>query len=238
MKYYKTPKFAKVLTSTGFITVTACFLIAIGAISWFALSRSTKVEAPKENNSQKEYIEDNNSYNENIAPDIIVEQPSNDVNESLNNIPYENDNHITTSENPKSEKQNFILPIEGNISKGYSDTALQYSATYGDMRVHMGVDILCDKGSNIKSVGSGVVKSVTEDIYLGKIIEIIYDEKITVKYCGMDNVNVKQNDKIAIGDIIGTSGDVPSECIDNPHIHIEAYVDGQCTSPLMALDLE
>ena len=106
------------------------------------------------------------------------------------------------------------------------------------MRLHTGVDILCENGSNIKSVGSGIVKSIIDDVNLGKVIVIDYDDSITVKYCGMASVNVKENDKIATGEIIGTSGEVPSECADKPHIHIEVIVDNEYSSPLKTLGLE
>ena len=240
MKYYKTSRFAKIITSTGFISITACLLIALGAIGWFTLSRSNeKIETPSENNSNQEYNDNGDSYIENTEPDnTVVETPAADVNESVNDIPYDSDTSAQEIEKPAPQEQNYVLPIAGNISKGYSDSALQYSATYGDMRLHTGVDILCDTGSNIKSVGSGSVKSITDDAILGKVITIEYDEKITVKYCGMASANVKENDKVATGDIIGTSGEIPGECADNPHIHIEVLKDNQTVSPFEALGLE
>ena len=106
------------------------------------------------------------------------------------------------------------------------------------MRLHTGVDILCETGSNIKSAGSGTVKSVVDDTNYGKIITVEHNGGITIKYCGMGSVNVKENDKVAAGDVIGTSGEIPCECADNPHIHIEVTVDGNITSPLAALGLE
>lgn len=236
MKYYKTPKFAKILTSTGFITITACLLIAIGAIGWFTLSRNNKIESPSQNQSQQEYHDNNSSYDSIVETPNIT--PSTDVNESVNDVPYTDITSGVQSTQPIIEKQTFVLPIKGNISKGYSDSALQYSATYGDMRLHTGVDILCDNGSDIKSVGSGTVKSIIDDANLGKVIIIDYDDSITVKYCGMASVNVKENDKVATADVIGTSGEVPSECADKPHIHIEVIVDNKYCSPLNALGLE
>lgn len=238
MKYYKTSKFTKALTSTGFVTIVACALIAVGAIAWFTLSRSNSVsETPSQNNSVPSYPETDNSYNSKAdTPNTTPETPATDVNDEVADVPYSEDQ--VTPVVPEIEKPTFVLPITGNISKGYSDTALQYSATYDDMRLHTGVDILCDKGSNIKSVGSGTVKSVVDDANLGKIITIEYADYITVKYCGMGSVNIKENDKVATGDIIGTSGDIPSECADNPHIHIEVILDDKVVSPLAALGLE
>ncbi len=238
MKYYKTSKFTKAITSTGFVTIVACALIAVGAISWFALSRDSAVtETPSDNSSSKqEYNNPDNSYNSEVeTPQLETEQPTADVDDNVSDVPYNEDEPATP---PEPEKPAFILPITGNISKGYSDTALQYSATYGDMRLHTGVDILCESGSNIKSAGSGTVKTVTEDANYGRIITIEHSGGIMVKYCGMGSVNVKENDKIAAGDVIGTSGEIPCECADNPHIHIEVTVDGNSTSPLAALGLE
>lgn len=238
MKYYKTSKFTKAITSTGFVTIVACALIAVGAIAWFALSRNNSVtETPSENNSSnQEYTESDNSYNSEASlPQVEIEQPATDVADNVSDVPY---NEEETTPQPEPEKPTFVLPITGNISKGFSDTALQYSATYGDMRLHTGVDILCESGSDIKSAGSGTVKSVIEDANYGRIITVEHLGGITIKYCGMGSVNVKENDKVAAGDIIGTSGDVPSECADNPHIHIEVTLDGNVTSPLAALGLE
>ncbi len=237
MKYYKTSKFTKAITSTGFVTITACALIAVGAIAWFALARNDAItETPSDNSSsQQEYPETDNSYNSVVEiPDTSEEQVT-DVDDDVSDVPYNEDEPTTP---PEPEKPTFVLPITGNISKGYSDSALQYSATYGDMRLHTGVDILCENGSNIKSAGSGTVKSIVEDSSYGRIITIEHTGGITVKYCGFGSVNVKENDKVAVGDVIGTSGEIPCECADNPHIHIEVTVDGNSTSPLAALGLE
>ncbi len=237
MKYYKTSKFTKAITSTGFVTIVACALIAVGAIAWFALSRNNSVtETPSDNNSSiQEYSEPDNSYNSEVTVPDVSEEPSTDVNDSVSDVPYSEEE---TKTQPEPEKPTFILPITGNISKGYSDTALQYSTTYGDMRLHTGVDILCEIGSDIKSAGSGTVKSVVDDANFGRVITVEHLGDITVKYCGMGSINVKEGDRVAAGDIIGTSGDIPCECADNPHIHIEVLLDGNTTSPLAALGLE
>ena len=105
------------------------------------------------------------------------------------------------------------------------------------MRLHTGVDILCAKNSNIKSATNGIVKSIVDDTNLGKTITIEFNN-ITIKYCGMGNVNVKENDKVTAGDIIGVSGEIPAECADKPHVHIEVFVDGKSVSPLSMLGLE
>lgn len=236
MKYYKTSKFTKAITSTGFVTVVACVLIAVGAISWFVLSKNNTVADAPPNSSlpQDEYSVSDNSYNSTVDTSSTNDEPIVDVADNVSDVPYDN---IATTE-PENDKPTFILPISGNISKGYSDTALQYSATYGDMRLHTGIDILCEIGSDIKSVSSGTVTAVSEESNYGRTIVIEYSNDITVKYCGMGSLTVKEGDKVATGDVIGTLGETPCECSDNPHIHIETTVDGNITSPLATLGLE
>lgn len=239
MKYYKTSKFTKSIASTGFIAIIACVLIAAGAITWFALSNKnnavTKTPS-KENSSINSYPHTDNSYNSSAEiPNSEPEQPSADVNDSLSDVPYSTQE---PEEEPKIEAPAFILPVTGNISKGYSDSALQYSATYGDMRLHTGVDILCEIGCEIKSAGSGTVKSITDDANFGKTVTIEHSNGITAKYCGMDSVSFNEGDTVSAGDVIGTLGEIPCECADNPHIHIETVIDGKPTSPLSAFGLE
>lgn len=237
MKYYKTSDFAKKITSTGFITVTACVLIAIGAISWFALSRKSKndiSQTPSENSqSESSYTDEVKSYNDNTPPESSSVEPVTEANENASDVPYTSDN-----EEQKPIEPDFVLPIENDISKTYSDTALQYSATYGDMRLHTGIDILCDKGSNVKAVYNGKITSITDTADYGKVITIEHTSEITVKYCGMANTNFKEGDTVISGDVIGVSGEIPCECADNPHVHIEVFKNGTPISPLKALGLE
>lgn len=233
MKYYKKNSFLKAISSTGLFSIIACVLIAVGAIAWFALSRDNITEKPDTQN-ESSYTEPDFSYNDNTVTQEPSTEPATDVNESVSDIPYSEEPIIEE----KTEIIKFVLPIEGNISKGYSDTALQYSATYNDMRLHTGIDISCDLGSKIKSAGSGTVKSIIDDANYGKIIIIDHTGELTVKYCGFSEVNVKEGDNINAGDVIGLSGEIPCECADSPHIHIEALVKNIISSPLAALGLE
>lgn len=241
MKYYKTPRYAKILTSSKFIGAMACFLIALGVIGWFGLSRSKKqIETPKNNSTPTpSYPNVDSSYNSvTITPEVSDNEITESVNDTVSEVPFVEETTPTESETEQeTEKPIFVLPVVGNILKGYSDSALQYSATYNDMRLHTGVDISCAKNTNIKSACSGTVKSIVDDANLGKIITIEYNN-ILIKYCGMGNAIVSEGDKVTAGDFIGVSGEIPSECADKPHIHIEVLVDGKSVSPLSMLGLE
>lgn len=235
MNYEEHPKTEKFVGSMAFYAIIALSLIAIGVIAWFMVSGKADNMESKNNSStpSESYNSDNESYNDisDMTPDSntseIVENPVSD-------IPY------TESEDTPSLSENtdYVLPAEGKVLKGFSDTVLQKSATYGDMRLHLGIDIECKEGAEIKSVGSGTVAAVEDTADYGKCVSIDYGNGITVKYCGMASINFNSGDKIRTGDVLGTIGTVPCECADGCHLHLESYKDGVCVSPLSLLGLE
>ncbi len=242
MKYYKTSRFPRVIGSAGFTLLISLALIAIGAAIWFAVAKNKPeqkiptTEPPI--GSTPSYDEPSSSYNENTpsTPDVINPAPVTGVAGNESTVPYESQE--TVSEEKVPEKRSFVLPVDGSIIKDYSDTALQYSATYGDMRLHTGIDIAAATGTAVKAVGTGTITSVEDSATYGKTVIIDHGDGITVKYCGLDSIGAKQGDKVTGGDIIGTVGTVPCECSDKSHIHIEVIKDGKSVSPLKALGFE
>ena len=99
------------------------------------------------------------------------------------------------------------------------------------MRLHTGIDIQSKTGSDVKSAADGIVVSVEESSTLGRVITIEHYGDITVKYCGLESLNVKESDTVKCGDVIGTAGTVPSEANDQPHSHIEVYQNGKIVPP-------
>ncbi len=238
MKYEENQKSEKFIGSMGFYAIIALSLIAIGVIAWFAVTKNSENKKPMDDSSlpSESYNSSNESYN-----DISDTSPDNNTSEIVENpvsdVPYnENDGNASVSSEPQNI--DFTLPTDGKIIKGFSDTVLQKSATYGDMRLHLGIDIECKEGANIKSVGSGTILSVEDTTDYGKCISIDYGNGITVKYCGMSTANYASGDKVRTGDILGVIGTVPCECADGFHLHLESYKDGVCVSPLSLLGLD
>lgn len=236
---YEEDKHSGEMGKTGFITVIVLCLLAIGAVSYFAISgMSAKVDNKNKSSGasrdNKAYSSEESSYNSSVKePEFDIPEPSSSVNKSESEIPYGNtEKEAAKPEKKTTEPKNFILPVKGNVSKGYSDSSLQYSATYGDMRLHTGIDIICKTGTDVKSAADGTVISVDESATLGRVITVDHGGDLTVKYCGFESVNVKESDSVKCGDVLGTSGTVPAEANDQPHIHIELYQAGELASPL------
>lgn len=237
---YNENKNPKKSSSIGFYSIIACCLIILGAVAWFAVSNFTRDRTPAENSSdnQSNYSSnnpDNNDNNlnkdDNFSSDLLDPPASQTTAGNESNVPY-------SSQESTVQQKTFILPVEGQITKGYSDSALQFSATFGDMRLHTGIDIKCEKNSQIKSCASGNVTDIKDDSSYGKVVTIDHGDGITLNYCGLNSVSVKIGQKVSSADIIGTVGSVPSESSDGVHLHLSALIEGKICSPLKALGLE
>ena len=101
-------------------------------------------------------------------------------------------------------KNQFIMPVEGIIS-----------GVYGSQRIlngkprwpHYGIDIAAEKGTMIKSSGSGTVTMAEDNLYYtGGTIIMDHGHGISTIYSHLETVMVSIGDKINQGDIIGTVG--------------------------------
>lgn len=233
MKYYGTSKFPKAVGNVGFFSIIAICLVLIGAITWFAVSRynnanekqspTPQISEPKNTQPETQVTEPDASVQS--APTPTVDSAPAQTNEEA--VPYEE----------AEETLELTLP-KGAIIKNHSDTELQYSATYGDMRLHKGIDIELALGSEVTAAAKGTVCEILDDALLGKCVTVEYADNITVKYCGFDTLAVSEGESFSSGRVFGTTGTVPSECADNSHLHIEVKKDGKTVAPLSVFKTE
>lgn len=238
MKYYQSSRFPKVVGSAGFYSIISVCLVLIGAITWFAVSRYNKanetpsptpeISAPQktESTEQTKQVEPEPQVEVQSTPTPPAETV--EAQNTEENIPYEE-----VAEEPVT----LSLPM-GKIIKHYSDTELQYSSTYGDMRLHRGIDIQMSLDSEITAAAKGIIKETADDTLLGKCITVEYADNTIVKYCGFDTLAVSEGEEVNAGRVLGTTGTVPSECADENHIHIEVKKDGKTVEPLSVFKTE
>lgn len=132
----------------------------------------------------------------------------------------------------------FVLPVGGTLKKEFSNEKLQYSETYGDWRIHEGIDIAAKKGTEVCSSGKGKVTKVYDDELLGKTVVINHGNEIDCYYCGLKSVSVSKGDVVEIGEKIGVIGDIPSEIADETHLHFMVLKDGKEVDPIKELEIE
>ncbi len=219
--------------SSAFYIVIALCLILVGIAAWFAF---TKVETnePKSNlssmesqfeSSMEEYTNDVESYTDSEQNGVLDFTESNPANEEVADQEY-----VSKTETVKEKA--YTMPVNGDILKDFNLETLQYSATYGDMRIHAAVDIACSEGTLISSVSDGKIQDIETTVDFGKIVTIDHGDGLVIKYCGLKNITVEKDTAIRMGDSIGAVGTIPCECSDQSHLHIEAYENGQSISIL------
>lgn len=226
MKYYNyKPK--KAFSSKGFYLTVAVSLLAVGGAIWSAWA-SFGDNNTIENESGSEY----SSYYSEIQENSSETEVQGGASE-----PYE---APSSSEAAPSKEEasspvatSFAMPLKGDIAKSFSDSELKFSNTYKDMRYHEGIDINCDKGTSVKACGDGTVVAVINDSLLGIYIEIDHGNGIVSRYCGLNkNVLVSEGDIVKLGEKLGITDIVPSECVDAPHLHLEIFKDSKSVDPL------
>lgn len=131
----------------------------------------------------------------------------------------------------------FVMPVGGEITMPFSNTELQYSKTYCDWRMHFGVDITAKKGTEVHAAGNGAVSDVYEDELLGNVVVIDHGNGIVAYYCGIDVVTVKKGDAIDVGQLLGGIGDIPSESVEQNHLHFAVMKSGKWVDPIKTLSI-
>lgn len=238
LKYTEDSKKSSKAVNTGLYIIIGLCLLIIGGVAWFALSNNEPDIVPEPQSSADEYSQPQTSYNESVMePPAISSEP---IADSVSSEPYESSssNSSKAEADTKEDVVVFTMPVQGDILKKHSDSELQFSKTYGDMRIHNGIDIKAELGTSISSMGDGVIENIELNTTLGNVITIDHKNGIVIKYAGLDEIGVEKGKSIKSGDIIGTLGTIPAECMDEKHLHIEVFKNGKPVDPLKTLGLE
>ena len=243
-------------SSTGLIIAIVVAIVIIIAAAWFALSRyngnngmGDAVSDIKSNmgSMYEDVISDVNSTVSDIASDI-----GDGINSVVSRVESEYDSTVSsynsnvsdiaepTGDNVSSvpySSADFSKPAEGEILKNFSDKELQYSKTFGDMRLHSGIDIACDKGTSVSACGDGKILNIDESSQYGTVVTLELTGGLTAKYSSLTNLKVKVGSTVKAGDVLGVTATVPAECNDKEHLHFEVYKDGIAVDPFEALNL-
>lgn len=226
---YNKSKSKGIFEGKGFYLIIALCLIAIGVAAWMALAKLDETPEPDLPNT----IENGASSED--APDTPSESepPIDNVGNNASE-PYEPP--VESKPEPETPvANNFTMPINGNVSKHFSDTTLIYSNTYRDMRVHLGIDIIGKVNDPVRSCGNGIVVAIIEDAKLGKYVEIDHGNGIVARYCGLGEIFVEEGDIVDATVKLGTILDLPEETVDAHHLHLEFYKEEKPVDPLSVI---
>lgn len=136
----------------------------------------------------------------------------------------------------------YCLPVEGaELLNGYSATEPVWSKTLMQWHIHRGIDFAAPAGEVVMAVADGTVAKVAKDPLLGHVIEISHAGGLVTRYASLLTPGlVKPGERVKKGRPIGAVGSsAASEAMDAPHLHFEAYRDGEWAEilePLIYVD--
>ena len=130
-------------------------------------------------------------------------------------------------------------PIAGEEICGYSMEALSYNQTTRDWRVHNGVDIAAETGTEVCAAADGKVYTVYEDDAMGCTVVIRHDGGYTTRYSSLaQELAVKAGDEVKAGQVIGYVGDTALvETTLGTHVHFGVTCQGEPMDPAEFLAL-
>ena len=105
-------------------------------------------------------------------------------------------------------------------------------------KTHDGIDILCELGTDVKSMSEGVVKEIKDDPLWGVYVIVEQKNGLDVQYCGLaKELNVKAGQEVKQGEILGKTSDTNQcEIMQQPHLHLAVKQDGEWIDPLSVID--
>ena len=127
-------------------------------------------------------------------------------------------------------------PLTGRVCRAHDLTVPVYSVTLDEYRVHNGIDILSEAGSDVKAMASGVVTEISDHPLLGHSVSVLHAGNLTTVYRNLvaeeiDGLSVGAS--VSAGQVIGHVGDTALvECCDEPHLHLETTLSGVSVDPL------
>lgn len=220
----------------GFYIALAICLLAVGASSWAAVNK----------------LRSNDNLTANVSSAVTSLAPESvtaDVNNPVSDVPYVVSSREpvsqaeASSEQPSSSEQAvssqsseapfFVMPSGGSITKNFDNKNLQYSETYKDWRLHLGIDIAAEQGTPVMSAADGTVKEIYQDQAYGCVVLIDHGGDLTGYYSGLnEQPSVQPGDQVEAGDQIGTIDVIPCESVEQTHLHFAMKKGETFVSPL------
>ena len=118
-------------------------------------------------------------------------------------------------------KLKTAAPVSGETLSDYSMDCLSYNETTRDWRVHNGVDLAAEEGTQVMAAADGEVYTVYEDDTLGHTVVIRHNGGYTTCYASLsETILVKPGDVVTLGQAIGYVGATALvETVLGPHVH-------------------
>ena len=208
-------KFMEILKGKGYYIALVLCAAAIGISGYLYYQNKEKPSDSLDNTP----VVNNPLVNDDVQTSVTT------PNESLPSDP------APTEESKKPGK--ITRPVSGNTVLDYAMEALCYNPTTRDWRVHNGIDIAAEPGTEVCAAADGTVYTVYEDETMGTTVVIRHDGGYVTKYASLaKDVSVSAGQSVKSGDVIGTVGCTALlETSIGDHLHFAVTCNGQVVDP-------
>ncbi len=113
---------------------------------------------------------------------------------------------------------NYPLPKQAKVGLAYG---WQVKPNNGSTIFHSGIDLLAETGTPVSAAETGIVVFTGREVGYGNLTIINHQGGRQTRYAHLDNIQVRLNQQINAGDVVGTVGTTGTPDIDTPHLHFE-----------------
>ena len=134
--------------------------------------------------------------------------------------------------------QEEVLPSGRPVKTGYisSEFGFRRDPFNGRRKMHKGVDYAGPTGTDIYSVGGGVVSYVGQRSGYGNVVEVDHGDGLISRYAHLSMQKVKEGQIVKKGDLVAAMGSTGRST--GPHLHLEVLKNGEQLNPREYLGYE
>jgi murein DD-endopeptidase MepM/ murein hydrolase activator NlpD len=126
---------------------------------------------------------------------------------------------VVPGEKLKAKPPPWVLPVAGyHLTGRFGASSGLWAST------HTGLDFAADEGTEIRSIGPGVVVSAGYDGAYGNKTVVRLDDGTVLWYCHQSEFAVDPGQRLAPGDLVGYVGSTGNTT--GPHLHLEVHPGG------------
>ena len=205
-------KFFSSFSGKGYYIALILCAAAIG-ISGYVYYRNTN-ETENQLQAAVSDVVDAAPQDEDVAVVMIQPQPTQGKENEKATEP------AVTPSQPKAALKT-AAPVAGQTVSEYAMDCLSYNETTRDWRVHNGVDIAAEEGTEVCAAADGTVYTTFQDDTMGMTVVIRHDGGYTTRYSSLaEELKVSAGDSVKLGQAIGCVGSTALvETAIGPHVH-------------------
>lgn len=119
-----------------------------------------------------------------------------------------------------------LTPVMGILTSGYG---VRVHPIDGETKMHDGVDLAAEEGTEIRAFSDGVVDYIGESKAYGMYLQLRHDNGVTTFYAHCSALCVQKGQRVKMGDVVARVGNTGVST--GPHLHLEMKKDGEFLDP-------